>query len=193
VLIALSVFVFASIGWLALENARLRDQLETLRGSSQEERSLQPGEDLPPMPVVTFQSDGTRTTHQTILADELANTTVIFVFTSSCQYCARSAPLIRQIHQQLGGDAVELVGVALDGQLPAVVAPSSPRTSPIVGYRVFAPAEAIYARILRVPRVPTVLVVDSNGVVRHSWTGEVTEGDVERILMAVRSTAASAP
>lgn len=183
----LGVLAISAMAWLAIENVTLRNEL---RGPSADPASgtpLDEGQRLPSIPVVAIASDGEPAPGPTRLGDGLRGPTVFFVFTSTCTFCARSSPLVRELHRDLARRAIDLVGIAMDGRLPTV--DRLPDGSLVIPYRVLAPAEPAFAPELGVPRVPAVLLVDRSRIVRKIWIGEVTPERAESVLAAASELA----
>jgi len=120
------------------------------------------GEDADPHPII----------------GETSQPTLLFVMTSTCPYCARSLPLVRDMKPALAQLDVELVGLVLDRQLP----PSISLEPSLMPYRVVRPQSLGEARALGVAVVPTLILTDSVGFVVGLWTGEVGEAMVAGIL-----------
>lgn len=181
IFVVLGLLAIVLCAWLATENLRLRADLK--RGKSARagpEDMLQSGDLLPDIqvrPVVGKLADGS---DRASLHESIDGPALLFVFTSTCPYCARSVPLVPELTAELANVSVELVGITLDGQL------SYAQTSPNLPYRVWGPAGPTDAIGLKVGRVPMFLLVDEDKRVQSAWTGQLMRGQMQPMIEAAR-------
>lgn len=143
--------------------------------------TLEPGDSLPDVQVAELSGELEGRQASGSLLRELDGPTVLFLFTSTCPYCARSFPFARTLQRRLDSVSVDLVGVALDGLFPG----AGKDGTLIVPYRVLAPVDLAAAKDLGVALVPALLLVDREFVVLEVWTGELTASRVEEVARSV--------
>ncbi len=118
-------------------------------------------------------------------------TSVLFVFTTTCPYCAQSAATVRQLATVLRGRDVRLLGLALDGVRLGGAEPADLAEEFI--YPVFVPRDASEANMIGVDRVPALLLLDPDAVVREIWIGQVTEETYHDVLRSLDELAPGTP
>ncbi len=115
---------------------------------------------------------------------------VLFVFSTSCQYCKASLPAWKQIAAELAAsEGVEVVWVSLDGV--------EPTRRYLVEHGIELPVVSLTDQRLRAlyraGTTPQTTVVDAEGRVGYSYLGAVTEAVViDSILNAAATVAARA-
>ncbi len=175
----LLVLACALVVWLGFQNARLQERNALLA-----RRATEP---YAGMLVPTFHA---RTLEGETLSvgggsGDAARRQVLFFFTTTCPYCEASLPAVQRIAAHLAdtGEA-DLIGVALDsiGRAQRYAQENA------LAYRVVTLPEPKLARIYRATQVPTVLVVDRDGLVLQARVGLLREGPaVDSLLAAARA------
>lgn len=175
--------VFAG-SWLGSQNIALRKELSArspARGGNPA-AALKQGATLPDVGVVELVRDLDAPRQGRPLHGTLRGTTVLYLFTSTCPFCARSFPVAEVLREQLGEFSVELVGVAVDGSLPETA-----RSEPLrLSYRAVAPVDSSAAYDLGVEVVPTFILVDPQLSILDVWTGELTSAQARQIVKSAR-------
>jgi thiol-disulfide isomerase/thioredoxin len=111
------------------------------------------------------------------LADQRGKPVVIEVFASWCGACRRATPPLAEAYRE-HGDKATFIGVSVDQRLEDVVAAKEQWGIP---YDV-AQDDGSVARAYHVSRLPTVIVIGADGVVRHAATGAATSEDIARLI-----------
>jgi thiol-disulfide isomerase/thioredoxin len=109
------------------------------------------------------------------LADQRGKPVVIEVFASWCGACRRATPPLAEAYRE-HGDKATFIGVSVDQRLQDVVAAKEQWGIP---YDV-AQDDGTVARGYHVSRLPTVIVVGADGVVRHAGTGAASSDEIGR-------------
>jgi thiol-disulfide isomerase/thioredoxin len=111
-----------------------------------------------------------------LAAQDLANSvTVIEAFASWCGTCKRNTPELNQATNRRRSKQTRFVGISLDSSLDeARAAASSWRLSFPV-----ALADAKFRHDYRINALPTLVVVDEKGIVRHARSGVVDNVTLE--------------
>ena len=105
--------------------------------------------------------------------------TLVLAVSARCHYCTESAPFYRR----LSTEASNLDGVGLVAVLPQPV-DEARRYMDELG----APVKSVSGRLdmLGVSATPTLLLVDSEGVVRKSWVGQLSASAEAEVLAALK-------
>ncbi len=107
--------------------------------------------------------------------------TLLFVLSTQCHYCTESAPFFRQIRERAGKD-VKLVGV-----LPQPVAEAEAYLNG-EGVRLDEVKQVSLDKV-GVTGTPTLLLVNSNGIVTQTWVGKLAPDKQDQVLKVLaRST-----
>jgi hypothetical protein len=109
--------------------------------------------------------------------------TLLMSLQTTCPYCTESAPFFRRLTAAAAGKTRT---VAVLPQPPDV----AKRYLDGLGVRVDEIKQVSLPGI-GVTRTPTLMLVDSSGVVRGAWTGELASDDEADVLSAVEGTAVS--
>jgi hypothetical protein len=109
--------------------------------------------------------------------------TLLMGLQTTCPYCTESAPFFRRLTAAAAGKTRT---VAVLPQPPDV----AKRYLDGLGVRVDEIKQVSLPGI-GVTRTPTLMLVDSSGLVRGAWTGELASDDEADVLAAVEGTAAS--
>lgn len=173
ILTVVGVLAIFAIGVLSFEVLTLRRALgETLatRGNA-----LRAGDEFPPVDLVATSGEVVR------IEADVDQVKVLYLFTTTCPYCAASHAEVNRMQSQLG-DNVETLGIALDG-------PELARSNldlDAITWRVLAAPDRGIASALRIPQVPTILLLDADSRVVRTWTGQVTQTTVTDVVLASR-------
>jgi thiol-disulfide isomerase/thioredoxin len=97
------------------------------------------------------------------------------VFASWCGACRRATPSLAEAYRAHRDEAT-FIAVSVDDRLEDAV---SAQRSWGIPYDV-ARDDGSVARAYHVSRLPTVIVIDGNGVVRHVTTGGASSDEIER-------------
>jgi hypothetical protein len=109
--------------------------------------------------------------------------TLILGLQTTCQFCAESAPFFRR-----------LIAAAVGKTKTVAVLPQSPDVAKryLDGLGVHVDEiKQVSLPGIGVTRTPTLVLVDSSGVVRGAWTGELASEDEAKVLSAVEGKTAS--
>lgn len=110
--------------------------------------------------------------------------TVVLALSTYCHFCTESAPFFRRMRESVGKD-VKLVGVFPQ---PIAAAESSLKRE---GVRLDQVMQVSLDRI-GVTGTPTMLLVNSNGIVTQTWVGKLApekEAEVLKTILGARSAA----
>lgn len=109
------------------------------------------------------------------LADQKGKPVVMEVFASWCGACRRAAPPLAEAYREHGENAT-FIGVSVDQRTEDLLAAKEHWGIP---YDV-AQDDGSVARAYNVSRLPTVIVINKDGVIRHSTTGSASSDDIGR-------------
>lgn len=170
--------------WLGSENVALRAALAESRPSRNDSvpAILRAGSILPNVEVIDLTSDTEDPAVTGPLYERLGGASVLFLYTSTCPFCARSFPVAPTLNERLHSLSVDLVGVAVDGRLPV----ADGLDARMGGYPMLALADDSAARSLGVEVVPTFVLVGQDFNIVEVWTGELTAAQVGAIVQSVR-------
>jgi len=111
------------------------------------------------------------------LADQRGKPVVMEVFASWCGACRRATPSLAEAYRAHGTDAT-FIGVSVDDRPQDALAAKNGWGIP---YDV-ARDDGSVARAYEVSRLPTVIVIGRDGVVRHVTTGSASSSEIERFI-----------
>jgi thiol-disulfide isomerase/thioredoxin len=111
------------------------------------------------------------------LADQKGKPVVMEVFASWCGACRRATPALAEAYRD-HGDKATFIGVSVDHKLEDIVAAKDEWGIP---YDV-ARDDGSVARAYKVSRLPTVIVIGSDGIVRHTTTGSASSREIGRLI-----------
>jgi peroxiredoxin len=109
------------------------------------------------------------------LAEQHGKPVVIEVFASWCGACRRATPPLADAYREHGANAT-FIGVSVDQRVEDIVTAKERWGIP---YDV-AQDDGSVARAYNVSRLPTVIVIGADGVVRHASTGAASSDDIGR-------------
>jgi len=109
------------------------------------------------------------------LAEQRGKPVVMEVFASWCGACRRAAPGLAEAYREHRDEAT-FIGVSVDDRREEALAA---RNGWGIPYDV-AHDDAGVARAYKVSRLPTVIVIGADGVVRHVTTGGASPGEIGR-------------
>jgi thiol-disulfide isomerase/thioredoxin len=109
------------------------------------------------------------------LADQRGKPVVIEVFASWCGACRRATPTLAEAYRAHGANATFL-GVSVDPRREDVLAAKNDWGIPFD----VAQDDGSVARAYKVSRLPTVIVIGADGVVRHVTTGTASPSEIGR-------------
>jgi thioredoxin-related protein len=105
--------------------------------------------------------------------------TLVFALSTQCHFCKESAPFYRRLRQDLGG-SIKMIAV-----LPQSVAEAQQYLE-AEGVR-FDQVRQLAPAGVGVRGTPTILLVDSRGIVSRVWTGRLQEEEEEQVLSVLRT------
>lgn len=111
------------------------------------------------------------------LADQRGKPVVMEVFASWCGACQRATPALAEAYRD-HGDKATFIGVSVDNKLEDAVAAKDGWGIPFD----IARDDGSVARAYKVSRLPTVIVIGSDGVVRHVTTGSTSSREIARLI-----------
>ena len=111
------------------------------------------------------------------LSDQRGKPVVMEVFASWCGACERATPGLAEAYRDHGNKAA-FIGVSVDQKVEDIVAAKDEWGIP---YDV-ARDDGSVARAYKVSRLPTVIVIGADGVVRHVTTGGASSDDIGRLI-----------
>ena len=111
------------------------------------------------------------------LADQRGKPVVMEVFASWCGACQRATPALAEAYRD-HGDKATFIGVSVDQKIEDIVAAKDGWGIP---YDV-ARDDGSVARAYKVSRLPTIVVIGGDGVVRHVTTGGASSSEIGRLL-----------
>lgn len=111
------------------------------------------------------------------LDDQKGKPVVMEVFASWCGACRRATPALSEAFRAHGSDAT-FVAVSLDDRREDAVAAKREWGIPFD----VAHDDGSVARAYRVSRLPTVVVIGADGVVRYTTTGSASPSTIARYL-----------
>jgi thiol-disulfide isomerase/thioredoxin len=109
------------------------------------------------------------------LAEQRGKPVVMEVFASWCGACKRATPGLAEAFRE-HGDKATFIGVSVDDRREDVVAAQSGWGIPFD----VAQDDGSVAREYKVSRLPTVIVIGADGVVRHVSTGGASASEIGR-------------
>jgi cytochrome c biogenesis protein CcmG/thiol:disulfide interchange protein DsbE len=112
------------------------------------------------------------------LADQRGKPVLIEVFASWCGACERAAPSVREAWRRHGNGRVAFVGVSLDGSREDAARIKRDWDIP---YEVTVDDGSV-KKHYEIEALPTFVLVDGKGVVRHVSTGAPSSSDLDRWL-----------
>lgn len=181
--VLVAVVASSAIVVLAIENARLKRGAAPGSAPGTPIVQIRAGDQLPATklrPVDTLSSNDAGDVGLREMA--AGSTTLLYVVTSVCPYCARSLPRLEQLGARLAVEPVRMLGVVLDGQRLE----RDDLRKPAGPWRLFTRKDVQAAVDLGVVSVPTTMLADPRGTVRHVWIGEVDETRAQEIEESVR-------
>jgi len=124
------------------------------------------------------------------LSDLQGKTVVLDFFASWCGPCRQQAPIVERVARRLSGPTVAVYGVNTSDELTdARRYMDSHRPS----YPVLFDSDAEAANAFGVSGLPTLLVIDKQGIVRAVEMGVVGEGELEGLIRDADSSGPAAP
>lgn len=95
---------------------------------------------------------------------------VVFVFSTTCNFCKSSIPVINQINTSCPNE-VSVIGLSNDN----IDETKEFLISNKAQFQVFLPATENYLRDNKITGFPFTLLIDSSGRVNNVWVGQLTE------------------
>jgi thiol-disulfide isomerase/thioredoxin len=127
---------------------------------------------------------GTTLNGETIkLSDLRGKTVVINVFASWCGPCQLEAPHLAQVYKDLGGDAIEFIGLNLE-ENPSEVAAFQAEHEWV--FPVVLNQDGVLTDIYHPIGLPTSWFIDPQGVIQYVHTGPVTAKMLEQAIFDVQ-------
>ena len=109
-----------------------------------------------------------------------SNRTLLLALSTNCHYCTESSPFYQQLQQQRPSD-LRLVAV-----LPQTVELSRLYLNSLgvaIGDVVQSPLGSV-----GVSGTPTLILLDSGGVVRDSWVGKLSEAEATKVISRINES-----
>lgn len=103
--------------------------------------------------------------------------TILLVLSTTCHFCTESAPFYQKL-QQRKPDNLQIVAV-----LPQAIEDSRKYLNKL-GVSVSEMVQAPLASV-SVTGTPTLMLIDSNGIIKHSWIGKLSDGQTEEVLALI--------
>lgn len=131
--------------------------------------------DVPP--AVATLAKGT---HFPIASDDWkgANRTLVLVLSTQCHFCSESADFYKRLSSDVAGHDVRMVAF-----LPQPVQEAQQYLSKLGIPNI--PVRNADLSELKVSGTPTLILVDSNGVVRDTWTGKLPPSRESQVIAAL--------
>lgn len=112
------------------------------------------------------------------LADQRGKPVLVEVFASWCGACRRAQPALREAWQEHGNGKVAFVGVSLDRSTASAIQVKREWDIP---YAV-AIDDGTLAKNYSIEVLPTFILIDQDGIVRHVSTGAPSRSDLDNWL-----------
>jgi len=135
-------------------------------------------------PLGSFNSSHLLGTHIEIPGIEWSQKTrtVLLALSAGCHYCSESTPFYRRLTEHLSnGKSSRIIAILPDDDPTARAFFQDARLDIVYLPNIQFPIFGIEA-------TPTVLIVDSGGVVRKEWTGKLSPWVQEEVISAANST-----
>lgn len=170
VIVVASVLLTAGFAMWSLA-AQNRAMKTILTAAAPAEGVLAAGEVLPAATLTDLQ--GRSVTLNEVVVEEMA---VIAVFTTTCEFCAATLPFWQDLARSFRSRGVAFIGISghPKSETRAYVEENH------INWSVFL-ADSDAGQQLQILSVPTTLVITRRGLVLASWTGQLSEVEVERI------------
>jgi cytochrome c biogenesis protein CcmG/thiol:disulfide interchange protein DsbE len=140
------------------------------------------GSEAPPLDLPIAAGEGAREGDRVSLESLRGRVVVLDFWASWCGPCRRSVPILNEIQTELSGQSVSFVGVNAEPAVGPRRLQPLPREQGAEFPTVQDQSGEVKARY-RVEVLPTLLVLDTEGIVRHVETGVPDRG---RLSAAIR-------
>lgn len=114
-------------------------------------------------------SDAPAAPERVRLSDQRGHVVVLDFWASWCGPCQHSVPILNEVARELGGAGVQVLGVNSEGFSPVRVADIARAWG--FSYPVLHDGDAAAMVAYQVNALPTILLVDGEGVVRERYAG----------------------
>lgn len=138
------------------------------------------GEPAPDFTLALAHGEGAAGGDRVRLSDLRGSIVVLDFWASWCPPCRESIPHLNRVASELASAGVEVIGINSEGHGAARTALVARRWG--IGYRVLQDESAAVQRAYGVDALPSVFVVDREGVVRRSYAGSPTADQLIRTL-----------
>lgn len=109
-------------------------------------------------------------------ADLVGKVSLVTFWATWCPSCMQEVPFLKGVHKTYGPKGLRMVALSVDQQ-PELVAPLAERMG--MGYPIATGAE-VYHMNLGLQYIPHTFLLDSTGIVRASFTGNVDREELSR-------------
>ncbi|MBI4341920.1 MAG: TlpA family protein disulfide reductase [Candidatus Omnitrophica bacterium] len=175
-----------------------RDGDRIVIGLSRSSVAAVDGQTLPP-PVTTgatapaFSAVDLNGTTQTLGAEQ-GEATLVHFWASWCPHCRSDVPLMKDLFARYQGKGLRIVTVSLDQDVSKLAQFMKDQQLPypvVAAYQDPASPNATLPELYEAQGVPAYYLIDANGVVAKTFSGSVTEGnmDLESDLQKLLATA----
>jgi thiol-disulfide isomerase/thioredoxin len=166
---------------LTVQNLRLKSDLARAHGASPPE-GFEPGD--PFGEVALIDEAGEPVSFDFAPGD---GRTLVLVFTATCPACRQTMPIWKQLLGDASFPGVRIVGLQLDLHADGGSA-SVALEDPLLPFPVYGVERGRSDALAKVPVIPTTLLLDAGGVVRHVWFGVPSDDDQQRLRAALQAS-----
>jgi cytochrome c biogenesis protein CcmG, thiol:disulfide interchange protein DsbE len=138
------------------------------------------GELAPDFTLPLAHGEGAEGGDRLRLSDLRGSIVVLDFWASWCPPCRESIPHLNRVASELAGSNVHVLGINAEGHGAQRTAMVARRWG--IGYRVLQDESAAVQRAYGVDALPSVFVVDREGIVRRSYAGSPTAEQLIRTL-----------
>lgn len=133
-------------------------------------------------PVTLLDKSGTQA--QYAFADP-GHRTLIFAISGGCPHCATIIPVWNQILRQVASPQVRVVCIQLEAQSPDKIEELG------ADFPIHGVIDARSTWLFAIPAVPATILAGPDGVVEHTWFGELSDAQQEELGNALIEASAT--